>query len=326
MPRLQGLPQRLPDAHRHGGLQGRVPVALLREDVCGRCRAADGTHRRMGAARLAVPWLRECAFRHRFKRVAGIAAERSLPKFADGPSARTLRPEGSGASASSCSTTPSTTISARQTRARRRRSVLEARRLRGRAAARARVLRAAVLRLRHARARQVALARVLDALAPQLERDVPVVVLEPGCLSVFRDELKPALPERRARRAAREASSRFAEFLLRRDFRPKVAGEGAGPRALPSEGALGDEDDVALLRRPAPSVARPTPAAAACRARSATARSSTRHRGGSPGLALLPALAAAPRAEVVASGFSCREQIEGLGARPTLHLAELLAG
>jgi hypothetical protein len=28
---------------------------------------------------------------------------------------------------------------------------------------------------------------------------------------------------------------------------------------------------------------------------------------------------------VVANGFSCREQIESLGGRPTLHLAELLA-
>jgi hypothetical protein len=27
---------------------------------------------------------------------------------------------------------------------------------------------------------------------------------------------------------------------------------------------------------------------------------------------------------VVASGFSCREQIEALSGRPTLHLAELL--
>ena len=44
------------------------------------------------------------------------------------------------------------------------------------------------------------------------------------------------------------------------------------------------------------------------------------------GLALLPALAAAPDAVVVADGFSCREQIESLGARPTLHLAEVLAG
>ena len=40
------------------------------------------------------------------------------------------------------------------------------------------------------------------------------------------------------------------------------------------------------------------------------------------GLALLPALEAAKDAVVVASGFSCREQIESLAGRPTLHLAE----
>jgi Fe-S oxidoreductase len=42
-------------------------------------------------------------------------------------------------------------------------------------------------------------------------------------------------------------------------------------------------------------------------------------------LALLPALERARERIVVASGFSCREQIEALAARPTLHLAELLA-
>ena len=43
------------------------------------------------------------------------------------------------------------------------------------------------------------------------------------------------------------------------------------------------------------------------------------------GLELLPAIAASPGAAIVADGFSCREQIEGLAGRPTLHLAELLA-
>jgi Fe-S oxidoreductase len=42
-------------------------------------------------------------------------------------------------------------------------------------------------------------------------------------------------------------------------------------------------------------------------------------------LALLPALESARDAVVVANGFSCREQIETLAGRPTLHLAELLA-
>jgi len=43
------------------------------------------------------------------------------------------------------------------------------------------------------------------------------------------------------------------------------------------------------------------------------------------GLALLPALDASRDAVVMANGFSCREQIEALSGRATVHLAELLA-
>ena len=43
-------------------------------------------------------------------------------------------------------------------------------------------------------------------------------------------------------------------------------------------------------------------------------------------LAVLPKVqAAAAETLIVADGFSCREQIEGLGGRSTLHLAEVLA-
>ena len=41
-------------------------------------------------------------------------------------------------------------------------------------------------------------------------------------------------------------------------------------------------------------------------------------------LGILPALRAAPEHSVVSNGFSCREQIESLARRRTLHLAELL--
>src|SRR6185369_7222136 len=40
-----------------------------------------------------------------------------------------------------------------------------------------------------------ALTQVLEVLAPQLDAGLPVVVLEPGCLSVFRDELRQLMPD-----------------------------------------------------------------------------------------------------------------------------------
>ena len=38
------------------------------------------------------------------------------------------------------------------------------------------------------------LQRILSALAPQIDAGMPIVVLEPSCASVFRDELRSLFP------------------------------------------------------------------------------------------------------------------------------------
>jgi Fe-S oxidoreductase len=176
-----------------------------------------------------------------------------------------------------------------------------------------------------ARARK-SLTRVLEVLAPQLERGVPIVVLEPGCLSVFRDEMAKLLPgDARAARLAAKATS-LAEHLLESgaDLPP------AGGRVLMhghchQKALWGAGADLAVLQR--------------CGVKAAAPDTGCCGMAGSFGyrpefyetsvriaeLALLPALRADPEAPILANGFSCREQIEGLAQRPTLHLAELLA-
>jgi Fe-S oxidoreductase len=58
-----------------------------------------------------------------------------------------------------------------------------------------------------------ALERALDVLAPDLDAGAPIVVLEPGCLSVFRDEMKQLLPrDARAQQLERKVVS-LAEVL-----------------------------------------------------------------------------------------------------------------
>src|SRR5687768_7804262 len=65
---------------------------------------------------------------------------------------------------------------------------------------------------------KAALGRILEVLAPQLERGLPIVVLEPGCLSVFRDELRQLFPhDAQAVRLAASATS-LSELLLKRRF------------------------------------------------------------------------------------------------------------
>jgi FAD/FMN-containing dehydrogenase/Fe-S oxidoreductase len=176
------------------------------------------------------------------------------------------------------------------------------------------------------------LRRVLDTLAPQLERGLPVVVLEPGCLSVFRDELHQLFRgEPRAEQLAKNATS-LSELLNRRGCQvvaPYGSGELRGKVLMHAhchqKALWGTSDDVQLMRNAGIDLL--TPDTGCCGMAGSfgyrpefyeTSRRIAR-------LELLPALEAAPDATVLASGFSCREQIEGLGGRRTLHLAELLA-
>ena len=169
------------------------------------------------------------------------------------------------------------------------------------------------------------LARTLDVLAPELDAGAPIVVLEPGCLSVFRDELVQLFPnDPRAQRLRAQVRS-FAEFLQRGAFPFSV------PRKIFLHGhchqkALwGLGADIEVLRAAGCEVSSPDTGccgmAGAFGYRKEFYAASKRIAG----LALLPALEAAPDAAVVASGFSCREQIEDLARRRTLHLAEVLA-
>jgi FAD/FMN-containing dehydrogenase/Fe-S oxidoreductase len=169
---------------------------------------------------------------------------------------------------------------------------------------------------------KAALERVLDVLAPQVEAGVPVVVLEPGCLSVFRDEMRQLLPkdERAARLAA--AVTSLGELLKRRGYAPKVGGAVLVHSHCHQKALWGAGADLELLQG-AEVIAPDTGCCGMSGSygyKAQTAEVSKRIAG----LALLPALQAAPQALVMASGFSCREQIETLAGRPTLHLAELL--
>jgi FAD/FMN-containing dehydrogenase/Fe-S oxidoreductase len=172
-----------------------------------------------------------------------------------------------------------------------------------------------------------ALERVLAALAPQIESGVPVVVLEPGCLSVFRDELSDLLPDSDcAARLARQAVS-LGEALERRGWQPGRIGGHALVHAHCHQKALGGiKADLALLAAAGLEVDAPETGccgmAGSFGFRPETYEASLRIAE----LALLPKVrAAAPDTLIVADGFSCREQIESLAARRTLHLAEVLA-
>jgi Fe-S oxidoreductase len=143
---------------------------------------------------------------------------------------------------------------------------------------------------------------------------------------VFRDELGQLFPDdARAARLARGAVS-LAELLQARGWQPPASHGTALVHGHCHQKALaGMQADLAVLRAAACEAGAPDTGccgmAGAFGLRAEHFEASRRIAGH----ALLPALAAAPQAAVIANGFSCREQIESLAGRRTLHLAEFLA-
>src|SRR5207247_9107348 len=57
------------------------------------------------------------------------------------------------------------------------------------------------------------LLRTLDSLAPEIEAGVPIVVLEPSCAAVFRDELLNLFPKDSRAERLSEQTFLLSEFL-----------------------------------------------------------------------------------------------------------------
>jgi Fe-S oxidoreductase len=61
---------------------------------------------------------------------------------------------------------------------------------------------------------------ILDALRPQITAGIPVVVLEPSCASVFRDELTNILPNHEDAQRLRVQTKSLGEFLTSVNYAP----------------------------------------------------------------------------------------------------------
>jgi Fe-S oxidoreductase len=176
------------------------------------------------------------------------------------------------------------------------------------------------------RAKQ-SLLKILTALAPEIESGTPIVVLEPGCLSVFHDEMAKLLPDHPgARRLAKLAVS-LGDALQARNYQPAPIGGKALVHGHCHQKALGNmRSDLALLQAAGITVEAPDTGccgmAGSFGMRPETYETSVKIAN----QVLLPKVnQSAAETLIVANGFSCREQIEGLTERQSNHLADVLA-
>jgi Fe-S oxidoreductase len=173
------------------------------------------------------------------------------------------------------------------------------------------------------------LERVLDVLAPHLAAGHPIVVLEPSCASVFRDELVNLMPDREDAKKLQDRTMLLSEVLVReaKDWTvPRLDGKAVVQGHCHHKSVLhfGAERDV--LHRTG--LDAEVLESGCCGMAGAFGFSAATHEVATAcgERALLPRVREAPEDTwVLADGFSCRQQIAQHTGRLGLHFAEVLA-
>ncbi|HEY4101006.1 MAG TPA: FAD-linked oxidase C-terminal domain-containing protein [Gemmatimonadales bacterium] len=173
------------------------------------------------------------------------------------------------------------------------------------------------------------LLKTLDALRPQIRDGIPVVGLEPSCVSVFRDELGNMLPhDEDAKRLGRQTLM-LSEFLQDEapDFNiPALQRKAIVQGHCHHKAVLRFDAEEALLKRSG--LDHTVLDSGCCGMAGAFGFERGAHHDVSIACGervLLPAVrAAGADTLIVADGFSCREQISQTTGRRALHIAELL--
>ena len=174
------------------------------------------------------------------------------------------------------------------------------------------------------------LLKVLDVLAPQIAVGTPIVVLEPSCATVFRDELTNLLPHDPRAVKLRAQTFLLSEFLVRfaPEYRPpRVDGKIVVHGHCHQRATMGMHDELTLLRQTGAEVELLDSGCCGMAGPFGFEHDKYEISQKLAERVLLPAVRReADRAIIVSDGFSCCEQItQNTSARP-LHLAEVLAG
>jgi FAD/FMN-containing dehydrogenase/Fe-S oxidoreductase len=172
------------------------------------------------------------------------------------------------------------------------------------------------------------LRRVLEVLAQEIDAGLPIVVLEPSCASVFRDELRNLFPEDARADRLRRQTFLLSEFLQRHapDYQPpKVSQKMILHGHCHHKAIMKMTDEEALLRKTGADL---RILDAGCCGMAGPFGFEKEKYAVSQAIGervLLPAVRKAESETVIVSdGFSCREQIFQATGRQALHLAEAL--
>ena len=171
------------------------------------------------------------------------------------------------------------------------------------------------------------LEKTLAALQPQIAAGTPLIGLEPSCVSVFRDEMTNLLGNNQAAQQLKAHTFLLSEFLVNQaNYRPPQLKRKALVHGhCHHKSVLKFDSEFELLKRSGLDF---QVLDSGCCGMAGSFGFETDKYDVSVKIGeriLLPAVrAAAPDTLIIADGFSCFQQIEGLTGRRALHIAEVL--
>jgi Fe-S oxidoreductase len=170
---------------------------------------------------------------------------------------------------------------------------------------------------------------ILEALRPEIGAGIPVVVLEPSCAAVFRDELLNLFPNDLDAQRLAEQTFTLGDFLAKRipDYRPpRLMRKALVHGHCHHKAILGMDGEQEILRKLGVEFGKVLDTGCCGLAGSFGFEADNYDISMQIGEArLFPAVRAAPRDTlIVADGFSCKHQIQAGTDRQALHLSQVL--
>jgi len=168
----------------------------------------------------------------------------------------------------------------------------------------------------------------LNVLDREISEGIPVVVLEPSCASVFRDELLNLFPDNENARKLSQQVFLLSEFLEKRsqDFGwPLMSRKALVHGHCHQKSIMKMTSEESVLRRLGIDYQMPAPGCCGMAGAFGFEKDKYDVSVAVGELELLPAVRNAPPDWlIIANGFSCREQIQQCTGRHAVHLAEVL--
>jgi Fe-S oxidoreductase len=172
------------------------------------------------------------------------------------------------------------------------------------------------------------LRRILDVLATEIADGVPLIVLEPSCAAVFRDELLNLFPDDPRARKLSQQTFLLSEFLEKKatDFvLPKLPRKALLHGHCHHKSIMKMNDEEAVLKKMGVDFHAPAPGCCGMAGSFGFEKEKYEVSVAIGELELLPAVRKTPPDSlIIADGFSCREQISQCAGRDALHLSQVI--